>query len=285
MLNAMELKEKLQALAQNDFQPSGQDDLRELIPAMLEQIGATDSTLRDDLIYSAFAAWILGHKLIDPAELRDLLHKLLGEGHIFYRIGEQETDSVFRRSFSVLLLPLILIAHRAQPFLAASEIVRVKEGLLAYLKQERDRRDFVPGKGWAHAVAHTADALDDLAQCRELDQADLREILVAIRAVVCVHEPVYTHGEDERFVTTVIAVVKRSLLPEVEITEWIHSFEKPIVETKSMPQGITLRANIKNFLQSLYFRLDWAQSPGQFSVPLNQTLQKISLFASQPNSG
>ena len=48
-----------------------------------------------------------------------------------------------------------------------------------------------------------------------------------------------------------------------------------------MPQGIMMRANIKNFLQSLYFRLDWEQMADKFSIPINQTLQKISLFSDQ----
>ncbi len=59
MLNEMELKEKLQAFAQNEFRPSMKDDLAEIIPAMLQHIGSTDSYLRADLIYSAFATWIL----------------------------------------------------------------------------------------------------------------------------------------------------------------------------------------------------------------------------------
>ena len=33
--------------------------------------------------------------------------------------------------------------------------------LATWLLRERDLRGFVPGKGWAHAVAHGADALGD----------------------------------------------------------------------------------------------------------------------------
>ena len=109
----------------------------------------------------------------------------------------------------------------------------------------------------------------------------MREILAAIRATISTHEIVYIHGEDERLVTATIAVIKRSLLPESEITQWIQGFENPVLETDSMPQGVMIRANIKNFLQSLYFRLDWEQMANKFSVPINQTLQKISLFAGQ----
>lgn len=281
MINEVKIKEKLQELAQNEFRLSENDDLSKLIPEMLFHIGSTDNYLRDDLIYSAFASWILDHNAISHEKLHELLQKILGDQHIFHGIGEQNTDSVFRRSFSVLLLPLFLIAHRSQPFLSNAEIIEVKEKLLQYLKEEKDHRGFVIEKGWAHAIAHSADALDDLAQCTEITKTDLQEVLVAIRAIISTHETVYTHGEDERLVTATIAVIKRLLLPESEISQWIQDFANPVLETNSMPQGIMIRANIKNFLQSLYFRLDWEQMADKFSVPIKQTLQKISLFAGQ----
>ncbi|WKL05120.1 DUF2785 domain-containing protein [Paenibacillus amylolyticus] len=33
-------------------------------------------------------------------------------------------------------------------------------------KKERDYRGYDEEKGWAHAIAHAADVLDDLAQCK-----------------------------------------------------------------------------------------------------------------------
>ena len=36
--------------------------------------------------------------------------------------------------------------------------------MATWLLRERDLRGFVPGKGWAHAVAHGADALGTLAR-------------------------------------------------------------------------------------------------------------------------
>ncbi|KXK13696.1 MAG: hypothetical protein UZ14_CFX002001549 [Chloroflexi bacterium OLB14] len=281
MINESQIKEKLQELAKNEFRLSENDDLSKLIPEMLYHIGSTDNYLRDDLIYSAIATWVLDHNAISHEQLREILQKILGDQHIFYSIGERDTDSVFRRSFSVLLLPLVLIAHRSQPFLSKTEIIQVKEKLIQYLKEEKDLRGFVSEKGWAHAIAHSADSLDDLAQCAEITEIDLREILAAIRAIISTYEVVYTHGEDERLVTATIAVIKRSLLPELEIAQWIRSFETPVLNTDSMPQGIMMRANIKNFLQSLYFRLDWEQMADRFAIPINQTLQKISLFAGQ----
>ncbi len=284
MLSEIELKEKLQAFAQNKFRPPEKEDLSEIIPAMLDHIGSTDSYLRDDLIYSAFAAWILRYNAINPEQLRNLLPIILDERHLLYKIGEQDTDSVFTRSFSILVLPLLLITHRTRPLFSAPEIHRIKEQLLCYLENEKDRRGFVREKGWAHAIAHAADALDDLAQCAEINKTDLAEVLEAIRNVICIENVCYIHLEDERMVTAVIAVLRRNLLADVEINQWIEGFFAPILTTRSGPEKLVIRVNVKNFLQSLYFRLQWEEMTNQFDIPINQTLRKINPFARHEGS-
>lgn len=284
MLNEIQLKEKLQVFVDNKFRLSKDDDLSEIIPDMLNLIGSTDSYLRGDLIYSAFGTWILGYNAIGQEQLREILPKILNEQHMLYNIGEQNTDSVFTRSFSILLLPLILITHRSHPFLTVPEIQQIKEKLLYYLGNEKDLRGFVSEKGWAHSIAHAADALDDLAQCSELGKTDLAEILKVICNVICIQDTVYIHGEDERIVTAVIAIIKRELLTDTEITRWIQNFADYALSIKSVPERQFIRANVKCFLQSLYFRLQWEQVANKFDTPIDQTLQKINPFI-KPEGG
>jgi hypothetical protein len=278
MLSELQLKEKLQSLARNKFQPTENDDLSELIPAMLTYIGSTDSDLRDELIYSAFGTWILHDKRLSQEQLHQLMSTVLDERHMFYGLGEQDTDSVFTRSFSILLLPLLLIVHRAQPFMSVAEINEIKEKLLDYLAREKDLRGFVGEKGWAHAVAHSADALDDLVQCVEMDHADLAAILVTIRDVVCVTRVGYTHLEDERLVTPVIALLNRQMLPDALITAWIESFAGRVQLIQASPERLIIRSNVKNFLQSLYFRLQREPLANKFESPIERTLQKINPY-------
>ena len=278
MLTEVELRTKLQSYAQNKFILSADDNLSEILPDMLAHIGSIDSLLRDDLIYSAFATWILHESAIGEEQLRNLLPIILDEQHLLYRIGEQGTDSVFTRSFSMLVLPLLLIAHRSRTLFLPSEIQRIKEGLLYYLENERDRRGFVPEKGWAHAIAHAADALDDLAQCAELKRFDLTEILDAIRQVVCVRSECYCHAEEERLVTAVLAVLRRDLLPDLEVAQWISSFSDLTVTVDTAPEKHLIRTNVKNFLQSLYFRLQWEQVTNKYDSSIHQALRKISPF-------
>ena len=276
MTGEIRLKERLELLAQDKFQITENAELAKLIPAMLAQIGSTDSHLRDDLIYTAFFRWIVSYQAISQIELHEMWQAILSEAYLFHKIGEKGTDSVFRRSFSVLLLALLLYAHRNQPYLSRPEILRTKDGLLRYLSEEGDRRGFVAGKGWAHATAHAADALDELAHCGELATTDLTEILGAIQGTIGWQEQVYGHGEEERLATAVIAVIQRGLLSNSEITRWINDFADPVLSADAGPQKIILRSNCKNFLQSLYFRLEWENAADELLGQIDQTLRTIN---------
>lgn len=281
MLTELQLKEALQLLAQTEFHLPEQNDGSALIPAMLQHIGSPDAVLRDDLIYSAFATWIYTDNSLSPDQLRRILQTALDEQHLFYKIGEENTDSIFRRSFSALLLPLVLIRHRAQPYLTLAEVDQTQQHLLRYLREEKDHRGFVPGKGWAHGFAHSADGLDELAQCAELDAPDLREILQAIRSVICVAEEVYSCGEEERLATAVVAVARRRVLGEAEFSDWLEGFVEATLAIEEYPQKLVLLSNVKNFLQSLHFRLRWALREDFLAAPIEQTLRRINPYGRQ----
>lgn len=274
-----ELKEKLELLAQQDFQLDDKSELWGIVQEMLNHIGSLDSSLRDDLIYTAFATWILESKVFSEKQLKELAQIVLGDQYIFYQIGEANTDSVFRRSFSVLILPLLLSAHREEPFLAQDEIIQIKDKLILYLDSEHDRRGFVEDKGWAHAIAHAADALDDLVQCNELGKSDLLDVLEAIYGVVTVSETGYVCGEDERIVTAVTAIIDRCVLSDTEVKIWLQSFADAVLACETIPEKVILRTNVKNFLRSLYFRLQWQEIGDRFNTTIDQTLQKVSIYA------
>jgi len=279
MFTETQLKDKLQALAANDFQLSPEEDLDALLAGMMAHIGSLDPELRDDLIYMGFYNLIQKKAVISADQMKMLLSKVLSGEGMFYRLGEPEGNGIFTRAFSTLLLPLILIAHRNQPFLSLEEVMQVREGLLRMVREERDRRGFVEGKGWAHAIAHAADALDDLAQCVEVRDDVLREILTEVRAVVCISDTVYTHGEDDRLVTPVIAILRRDLLPEDEIVRWVKGFAGAVTAVEGMPARLYIQGNVTNFLQALYFRLGWAELSGPLGTAITGTLRKMNRFA------
>lgn len=279
MLSESELKERLIACSGTEGKLPAPDELDVLVPAMLEHIGSIDSELRDDLIYSLFGRWILREGIVSETQCREILAAILDEKHLLYKIGEKDTDSVFTRSFSVLLLPLLLIKHRRAPYLSLEELNALKGALLRMAREEKDRRGYVEGRGWAHAVAHTADALDDLAQCVEFGESELREILSVLRPLITGNEFVYGFGEDERMATPVIALLRRELIPIAEMESWIRGLVEVIEAEKSIPARQVKRSNVQNFLKSLYFRIKWANaSPGLLPV-IEDVLKKINPLA------
>lgn len=286
-LSARALQDQLYDIAENDFALPERAKAMDRVQEMLPHLGAAAAELRDDLIYSTLAAWILTDKVEDD-DLKTLLHQLLTEEHLFYKLGEVDSDSVFMRSFSMLLMPLILSRQRKRPFLMPYELRDLKVKLLDYLEREQDLRGFVveDEKGWAHAVAHTADALDELAQCQEMGNEELLEMLQAIQYKAAEPKAVFVHAEDERLVTAVIAILGRKLLKQPDVQTWFAGFVPLVQQKEPFPDCYRQAQNVKNFLRSLYFRARKAETAEQIgeksaatlAALAEKTLQTISLF-------
>lgn len=227
--------------------PAGIDPAS-LLPDMLAEVGNPDPTLRDELIYTTFVYWIELKPQFDPPALRHILTTAVSNLQV--GLGEIASDTLFVRSFSMLLIPLVLIRHREQAFLTPAEIHRLKADVLSYLAAEQDLRGYIPGQGWGHAVAHAADALSELAACAELDEQALLDLLTAIQQKVAM-PVVYTHSEEERLVDAVMSIYERQLVERWRF--WLLAFDH-LYNKVDVPEGYYRFVNIKNFLQSLYYR-------------------------------
>ncbi|MFZ3589498.1 hypothetical protein ACOI1C_09490 [Bacillus sp. DJP31] len=98
----MELKERLENLIKMDLLEIDSSDIEVLVKEMVDHIGSTDAHLRDKLIYSFFAKLINGNHLT-TTQMHDTLLTCLDDEHLFFGIGEKDTDTVFTRSFSTLV--------------------------------------------------------------------------------------------------------------------------------------------------------------------------------------
>ncbi|MEG0384405.1 MAG: DUF2785 domain-containing protein [Solibacillus sp.] len=247
----MNLKEELVFL--NSLKEFPKDkDYEVIIKKMLVNIGVIDSELRDNLIYTTFSKLIIGGFLTEQ-NLRFIFTTILDDQHLFYKIGEKDSDSVLTRSFSVLLIPLLLTFNKKQSFLSESEIVLIKDEMLRYLSFEKDYRGHVPDKGWAHAPAHAADALNALANCK-LNSAISLEILYAIKRIICTKKTVFTNLEDERFVTAVVTILKENHFEHEVMENWLDTFFD-WDKSELWDEEYKIISNVKFFLGSLYFRL------------------------------
>jgi hypothetical protein len=273
MLTETELKQHLQSIATNDYRVPDNVDYWQLTQAMLSHIGAIDPELRDELIYTTFNKWT-GADLYSDAQYRSLLNAALDEAHLFWSVGKPNSDSVFTRAFSALLAVLPIYHHRQQPFLMPDEIHATLEAVLDYFARENDLRGFVEHKGWAHAVAHTADLLDELALCKEIQHDDLLRILAAIREKAATSETIYIDEEDERLAYATLSLLGREVVSHDEVEAWVKSFA-PIERVGDWrPRHL----NTKHFLRSLYFQAKYRHIAEWVCAPIDETLYAITRF-------
>jgi hypothetical protein len=247
----------LRFLVESRALPQGQW-VREFTPGLLSWLGSTDAELRDEFAYPILTAWIERGQY-RPDELREMVAQMLanlGKG-----LGERGTDTVFLRSFSVLILMEVVARDNAEPFLDPAEVRELLGGALDYLRRERDLRGWVPRFGWAHAVAHTADLLMMLARSRHLGAEDLDRLLGGIAdRLLARSDTVFLHQEDERLAYAVVNVLRRGLLDRAAVGRWLGRFARPPGYDSWQPvfaePGLTVaRANVTGFLRSLYFQL------------------------------
>jgi hypothetical protein len=278
-------KDFWRSIVENDCAIPAGHTARELLDELTENLASTDAELRDNLALTILATW-LERGAYTNIEMRALIPPML----IGLRagIGEIGTDLVFQRTFSALILAELVHVDNKQPYLLDSEVFDVMDKALAYLLAEHDPRGYVPGKGWAHALAHTADLLMVLARSRYLGKSELLHILQVIAArLVDTGHIIYIDNEDERLVNAVMAVLERNLLELDNLKAWSESIVRPdgegwkdafLSETRNRT-----RFNIKTFLRSLHYRLVKSEAPpaiaAEFIPVLRESLKVLTPWA------
>lgn len=242
---------------------------------MLMQIGNADSYLRDELIYQSFGKLIYSNQL-SANELETLLVRLTQDDYLFYEIGEQATDSVFTRSFSVLVIAAIIEYDVVKLQVDNRIIKHTVEKVTEYMITEKDTRGFVEGKGWAHAIAHGADALDALAKHPEMQKADTVKILQAIEHSL-LRQVDYLDEEEERLAMIISSLLKHQDA-EKEIQLWIEKImaivETKLEENQGMIEAYHTQRTAKNFLKSVYIILQSKEQDGKVSKDVFEILEQ-----------
>lgn len=220
-----------------------------LVRELAGYLSSPDPELRDAFGYSILTAWILNQR-VPP----DIIRQLMTEWSAGLRqdIGSTNTDAVFRRSFSVLMLSVVVAHDNTATFLDAAEVQGLLAAALAYLRDERDLRGYDARNGWMHSAAHTADLLKFLARSRFLAAADQRPLLDAIALKMHESSIVFTDGEDGRFARAILSIVNRKDFDVDGFTDWVKR-STPTPPGTPLPDPAVLRArqNIVNLFAKL----------------------------------
>jgi hypothetical protein len=234
--------------------------LDDLTAELTRMLGSPDPAQRDGTAYPTLATWI-GRGVYD-----DLLSGL-GDGMAMglqAGLGDTGTDSVFRRSFSVLVLGECIARDNARQLMPGGKILEWGDRVATWLLRERDLRGFVPGNGWAHAVAHGADALGTLAESPHLSTNELTVVLdvIADRLLLPV-DRLFTAGEPDRLALATMKVLRRNRVPLRVLEPWIARLAAAAAPRSSHDDRDPYLAggNAEAFLRSLYLQLSLGPLP------------------------
>lgn len=235
-----------------------------------------DPRWRDDFGYSIGAHWMYSKAAVSPAAMQRA--KRVWIGNLSQGVGETGNDGVITRSFAALNLSIVAAVDVARPFLSVEEYRALLDAALSYFANERDLRSYQLPQGWIHSAAHTADLLKFLARNKNFTVADQTRVLDAIAAKQsATRGQVFTFGEDERFASTVLSIVRRSDFAPAAF----ESFVNKLIAVAGIEVGTTLdlnafaaAQNCKALLKSLYAALTLPESPQANEVAAAAILTK-----------
>lgn len=244
-----------------DFSVPSDRPLDDLTAELTRMLGSTDPVARDETAYPALATWT------DRGVYDDLLSGL-GDGMaagLTVGLGEKGTDSVFRRSFSVLILGECVERDNSAGLVPGGKILEWGDRIATWYLRERDLRGFVPGKGWAHAVAHGADAIGALAESPHLHTAELTVLLdVLADRLALPTDEVLSTGEPDRMAAATMRVLRRNLVPLTVLEPWVARVVQTARRRTSEDRDpFLLVGNAQAFLRALYLQLAIAPQPPQ----------------------
>jgi polyhydroxyalkanoate synthesis regulator phasin len=246
------------------------------IKSMITHIGSIDFELRDKLIYTSFFRLIIEDNQLESELLTELLDISLND-LLLKGIGENGTDTVFTRAFTTLLIALILYRDNEDSFLGQRSVDGVKDQLIMYINNEKDLRGFVSGKGWAHSVAHVADAVDELVKNPKISHEHYPVILQSLWKKMFVSDSVYIHDEDERMITPIIQLLNNGL----DVQEIKRLVDNITTELKTQKEQLDeekywfLVFNSKTFLKSFYLKISGDPKFDSIRKSIEQCLAEI----------
>ena len=237
--------------------------LADLTAELTTMLGSADPYLRDGIAYPTLATWVTEGVFDDLLEgLGDGMTAGLSVG-----LGEDGTDTVFRRSFSALVLAQCIERATApgadQHGVSDDAVMRWGDRVAGWLVREKDLRGFVPGKGWAHAVAHGADALGVLAEAQVMGRLELTVLLDVIADRLLAPTPArLVHGEDDRLAMATMQVLRRNLVGLDVLEPWVARLAghaRPAAEGADDPYLVV--GNVQSYLRSLHLQVALAPRP------------------------
>ena len=274
-MNLIDLKDILNTIRQNQYEPPLNPTINDLLPLLLDNIGNPDGDLRDRLIFDVLSEWIY-QGVYNRTQILDIVSILMDENHLFSGLGTKDNDTLFTRSFSVLQLWAVLFTHHKEAFLPQEIIHQIAINVLTLLEQEKDLRGYIPGKGWGHCIAHSADCIAQLIKLPELDNSWHTRFMEAVISKVLEADFIYTADECERMAVPAAEIILRKSISSLELDELFDDLIATRKRDGIQPQQFFRFVNARDFMRGIYFYLRKQNAPQYLIEWTDQKLFEIS---------
>jgi len=224
---------------------------KRLVEAMLDNIGNTNSLIRENILGINYRLAVEG--LLEHKDYIDILNTCLGMDYLFKNINDPDCDdAVFCRAYASLAIGWIVHADAKMEFLSESQYKQALETTILYMMQETDRKGYVLGKGWVHAIAHGATMLREMINHPKFPMEYAEKILDCIKFHIASQHP-FTDGEEHRFASLVLILMDKGIT-EQQTKDWMGNLAPKIKAahfTDEHASEIRLWRNVEYFLRSL----------------------------------
>jgi len=225
----------------------------DLVNELMENIGDPDGEIRDGLIYPCLAH-LLYDKHFEEDTLSEILDQFLSNDYLFYDILENSLNSVLVRSFTSLQLVILLYVHKRDSVISEKKIKDALTTYISYFEQEPHLEGYNETVGWLHSIAHGADVFDQFVSIEYFTEKELTRIFEIILLKMKQRHHYYSNDEDERIVVAMTKAIKRDLLSEEYLLDYIERFSQ-YEKNQNYPEMYYITKNTRNVLRALYFSL------------------------------
>ena len=232
-------------LAAEGYTVPTDEPLADLTAELTVMLGSPDPHVREDLAAGTVTAWIsLG--------VYDELLTGLGDGLVAglrTGLGEEGTDTVFRRSCSALLLAGCLERDSQASLVGPDTVLRWGDALMSWFVRERDLDE-------ARALDNGAVALAALAGSPSLGEPELVAVLDVLADRLTAPTPHrLTHVEADRLARCTVAVARRGLVGDAEVEGWLDRLVQLTRTTDDGGVPTSSAANAESLLRALHLQV------------------------------
>ncbi|NHJ38786.1 MAG: DUF2785 domain-containing protein [Asgard group archaeon] len=265
----MKLSELL-SIVENKFAIPEKTDYHRIVKELEKNLGSPDTDIRENSLEILWS-WV-NKGILTNKELIELGNRMVE--NLFIGLGEVDTDSVFLRAFSTLILAGIIQVDNIflegkrdnrESFITQDLLNKWLNQSIEYFIAEKDLRGYVQIKKWAHSIAHGSDLFKAFSLHKLVQKDEHIRILDAIaKKLTQPARYIFSAYEESRICNVVVAIQIRNLVSLKDYEQWIQHITDPFDEVKWYEDSpdpsafnfrLNARVNVRLFLNRLYFML------------------------------